>query len=91
MIKMKLPKRLDEYLDYLNDNMILVMKAILIFAFPVAGGIIAVFLRREGFNYLEIITTGIIFEIIGITLFILFIINDYKKFSRTIASSEKSK
>ncbi|MHA1297816.1 MAG: hypothetical protein ACTSO9_00055 [Candidatus Helarchaeota archaeon] len=77
-------KIINKYLDYVNDNMLLIMKAFFLFALPILGAISAVLLRRGGSNYATIIYTGIILEILGMALFALFIRSDYKKIGEEI-------
>ena len=65
---MQLPKWLDDYLEYINENMLLIMKALLICLLLAAGPFMAVSTRMNGGNYSTIIIVGVIFEIIGIVL-----------------------
>jgi hypothetical protein len=76
---MKLPKWLDDLLEYIDNNMILIMKSIIAAILIVAGPVIAILLRMQGESYGVIILVGLIFEIIGTILFVLFVRKDLDK------------
>lgn len=89
---MQLPKWLDEYLEYVNDNMLLIMKAVLITLLIAAGPFIAVATRMNGGNYSTIIIVGVIFEVIGIILTIFLMRKEYiRKENREDSPSPKKK
>lgn len=89
---MKFPKWLDELLEYINNNMILIMKSIITAILLITGPLIAIQLRRMGESYGTIIIVGLIFEIIGLILFVLLIKKDLnKEESRSYPNQKQNK
>ena len=74
---MKLPDWLDNVLNYINDNMLLIMKAIIAGIILLVGPFAAVGLRMNGASIGSIIGAGMVLEIVGAVIFIVLIKKEY--------------